>query len=310
MTSTPVLVTGIHRSGTTWVGKMLAAGGALAYVSEPLNVFHRPGVLRAPVHYWYTYVSSENEADYLPAFQETLRLDYHTGAELKSLRSPKDVARMARDWSIFARGRSRRQRVLLKDPFAVFSALWFAERLNCQVVILVRHPAAFVSSLKRLDWDFDFRDLLAQPALMRDWLAPFRAELESAVAKPLDLIGQAGLLWRVVYHVVAQYKEKHPAFHIIRHEGFSLDPLTEFESLYAALDLPFTGRARRRISRSTAAANPAEVSARSIYSVKLDSRANLKNWQKRLTQDEIARIRSLTGDIAAHFYSSEDWQPG
>jgi hypothetical protein len=44
----PILVTGAHRTGTTWVGKMLAASPQVAYISEPLNVWHRPGVLRAP----------------------------------------------------------------------------------------------------------------------------------------------------------------------------------------------------------------------------------------------------------------------
>lgn len=65
----PILVTGIHRSGTTWVGKMLAAGAHTAYVSEPLNINHRPGVFRAAVEHLYTYITNENEAEYLPAFE-------------------------------------------------------------------------------------------------------------------------------------------------------------------------------------------------------------------------------------------------
>ena len=50
----PILVTGAHRSGTTWVGKMLAASREVAYISEPLNKWHRPGVMAIPVEYWYT----------------------------------------------------------------------------------------------------------------------------------------------------------------------------------------------------------------------------------------------------------------
>ena len=34
----PILVTGAHRSGTTWVGRMLCASGEAHYVSEPFNV--------------------------------------------------------------------------------------------------------------------------------------------------------------------------------------------------------------------------------------------------------------------------------
>ena len=136
--------------------------------------------------------------------------------ELASLRSLRDLLRMLRDSFIFLRGRLTRQRVLLKDPFALFSAAWFSRRFDTQVVIVLRHPAAFVSSLKRLNWSFDFADLLAQPALMRDYLAPFRQEMESA---PDDLIGQASLLWRIGTHTISQLKMKHPEFHIIQHES-------------------------------------------------------------------------------------------
>ena len=52
----PILVTGAHRTGTTWVGRLLAAAPAVAYISEPLNVLHRPGVFRAKVANWYTYI--------------------------------------------------------------------------------------------------------------------------------------------------------------------------------------------------------------------------------------------------------------
>ena len=118
----PLLVTGAHRSGTTWVGKMLAANGQFAYISEPLNVLHRPGVMRTPVKHWYTYICAENESHFLPALRETLAYRYHIWAELKSLRSRKDFLRMGRDLSIFMTGKLRSQRPLLKDPFSVFSA--------------------------------------------------------------------------------------------------------------------------------------------------------------------------------------------
>ncbi len=138
----PILVTGAHRTGTTWVGRMLAAGSQTAYISEPLNVLHRPGVLRAKVEHWYTYICNENEAGYLSSFLALLRLRYHLLDEVRSLRSGKDFLRMGRDLGIFLRGRLARKRILLKDPFAVFSLLWFAERLNCRVAVTVRHPDA------------------------------------------------------------------------------------------------------------------------------------------------------------------------
>ena len=301
----PILVTGAHRTGTTWVGKMLAASSQVAYISEPLNVWHRPGVMRASVSKWYTLICEENEAQYLPAFREMLGLRYGFWQELRSLRSRKDLLRLGRDFSIFLQGRLLRQRPLIKDPFAVFSAPWFAERLGCRVVVTVRHPAGFASSLKRLDWPFDFCDLLEQPLLMQRWLDVDRAEMEMASAD--DIIGQAALLWRVVYRIVARMMKLYPSFIVVRHEDLSHDPVACYRDLYAALDLDFTPNVEQTILNSSSSENPAELSRKKVHAVKLDSRANLNNWKKRLSTDEIARIRNMTGKTARLFYSEEEW---
>lgn len=302
----PILVTGAHRTGTTWVGKMLATNRQTAYISEPLNVLHRSGVLRVPVDHWYAYTTKENEGRYLPAFQELLAFRYHLLDEIRSLRSRRDFLRMGRDYFIFLNGRLRRQRPLLKDPFAVFSIPWFAERLNCKVVITVRHPAGFAGSLKRLNWPFDFGNLLAQPALMRDYLESDRAEMESMPAH--DIIGQASLLWRMVYRVVASVRRQHPDLVVVRHEDLSLDPLAGYRQLYEALRLDYTDKVQQAILNSSSSENPAELSKKKAHSVKLDSRANMDNWKKRLGADEIACIRRITGEIAGIFYPEQEWQ--
>jgi hypothetical protein len=304
-TQAPILVTGAHRTGTTWVGKMLAASPQVAYISEPLNAWHRPGVLRAPVSNWYTYINGDNESEYLPAFHEMLAFRYGLRREIRSLRSRKDFLRMGRDFSIFLRGRLLHQRPLLKDPFAVFSAPWFAERLGCRVVITVRHPAGFASSLKRLDWPFAFRELLQQPLLMQRWLAVDRAEME--LAQSDDIIGQTALLWRIIYRVVARMMKLHPSFIVVRHEDLSQDPVPCYRDLYAALDLDFTPKVEQVILNSSSSENPAELSKKNVHAVNLDSRANLDNWKKRLSLDEIKRIRKITGKTARLYYSDEEW---
>jgi glycosyltransferase involved in cell wall biosynthesis len=304
----PILVTGVHRSSTTWVGKMLTANRQYTYVSEPLNILHRTGVMRIPTKHWYTYVCKDNEHLYLSAFYETMRLRYHTLQEFGTLRSPKDLGRMARDWGAFTFGRKTGKQVLLKDPFAVFSAEWFARRLGCAVVIAVRHPAAFVSSLKRLHWPFEFEDLLAQPYLMRDWLEPFRSDIEAAQHAKDDMIFQGSVLWRVIYSVVWQYGQSFPEFQIVRHEDLSLDPLNQFKAVYEALSVPFTAKVVKSILKSTNPGNPTELPLDSIHAVRLDSKANLKNWQKRLTTEEIDRVYDLTRDVADRYYSAEDWK--
>jgi len=301
----PILVTGTHRSGTTWVGKMLAADAMTAYISEPLNVLHRPGVFRAKVKYWYPYICEENESEYIPAFEELLEFDYHLWDEIRSIRSRRDVLRMGRDFLIFYNGLMRGQRLLLKDPFAVFSTPWFAKRLNCNVVITVRHPAAFASSLKRLNWPFDFQDLLAQPLLMRDYLEPYREQMQSV--KQDDVIGQAALLWRLIYGAVHALQGSNPDFIIVRHEDLSLDTISGYRALYKALGLEFTSRVEKTILSSSSSENPRELSRKKVHAVKLDSRASVDNWKKRLTSEEIARVRWGTEEISTLYYSDAEW---
>ena len=305
MNDQPILVTGAHRSGTTWVGKMLAADADTAYISEPLNVLHRPGVFRAPVKHWYTYINNENESEYLPAFHELLNFEYHTLLEIRSLRSRKDFLRMGRDFHTFFIGNMHGQRALLKDPFAVFSTPWFAQKLNCQVVITLRHPAAFASSLKRLNWFFDFHDLLDQPALMRDHLEAERAEMESI--KPDDIIGQSALLWRMIYRFVHSTRSLFPDFKIVRHKDLALDPVEAYKALYKSLGLTFDKKVEDIILNSSNSENPAELSKRNTHSVKLDSRASVENWKKHLNTDEITRIRKMTESVSHLFYSDTEW---
>jgi hypothetical protein len=303
---TPILVTGAHRSGTTWVGRMLAANPHTAYISEPLNVLHRPGIFRAPVKHWYLYLHDQNQDEYLDALRELLGFKYHLFLEIQALRTRRDAMRMGRDLAIFLKGRFLHQRALLKDPFAVFSAPWFAKQLGCQVVITVRHPAGFASSLKRLNWPFDFHDLLNQDRLMQDHLQQDRRMMESIT--PEDVIGQAALLWKMIYRVVHEISIRHTDFLIVRHEDLSLDPVGGFRRVYDSIGLPFDNRVQETILHSSSSENPAEISPTRIYSVKLDSRANLDNWKKRLHAEEIARIRRITEDISGFFYADEEWR--
>ena len=303
----PILVTGMHRSGTSWVGRMLNFSQRTTYISEPLNVLHRRGVFDAGVSRWYEYVHPGNAQRFKPALERTLDLRYRLGRELRTLRSFRDFGRMLRDWWLFAIGRFARQRPLLKDPFALFSVPWFIEELDCEAVIVVRHPAAAVSSLKRLGWNFDFADLLAQSELMQAWLAPFRQEIEAELQREPDVIRQGALLWRMLYHTAHHLQQRHPHIRLVRHEDLSRRPLEEYEQLYLDLELPFGRRARRGIARATRGGNPSEVSLHDIYATRLDSQANLFNWKRRLTAEEIARIRAITADVADLFYSDEDW---
>jgi len=93
---------------------------------------------------------------------------------------------------------------------------------------------------------------------------------------------------------------------VLRHEDLSRDPLAGFARAYESLGLAYTAQVQERIGASSSSENPAELSRQKVHAVKLDSRANLDNWKKRLTADEISRIRKMTEDVAQLYYP-EAW---
>lgn len=305
----PILVTGMPRSGKTWVASMLEASGSVVHLPEPLNVNHPPGtrVLSVPVHHQFQYICAENEEQFLDAYRDLAGLRYHLLDELRANHAPSALPAVARGLVAALSGRLTGKRALVADPYAAFSCEWLARRLGFHVVVTVRHPAAVVSSHKRLGWGFRAEDLLDQPLLMRDWLEPFRPELERLVGSD-DLIAQAALLWRMVYAAVTQLRGRVPELSVVRHEDLSLDPRRGFERIYDRLGLPFTPAAQRTIARSSDSQNPSEVALDWPHSVQLDSRANLDNWRQRLSRAEIDQVRGSTGDVASSFYTEDDWR--
>jgi len=286
---------------------MLAEAKGVGLINEPTNPGNqRAGVCAAHFSHYFTYITTENEDTYVNAFRSMLQFDFQYSSALKSIRTPKDVARAVRDAWMFRKAGMGARRALVKDPIALFVAEWFAHRFDAYVVIIVRHPAAFAGSLKRMNWLADFREFLDQPLLMRDHLGSFEEELKDAVVQPRDLIGQAILQWRMLYHTVDRYRKAHPKWSVVRHEDLSADPVEQFRELYGVLGLDYTTEIEQAIVASSSMGTAAADDQRQ-HVLQRDSRSNIKSWKERLSEEEVARIREGTQDVAPLFYSDADW---
>jgi hypothetical protein len=301
----PILVTGAHRSGTTWVGKMLALAPGVGYVHEPFSPRTPRGLSPAGFRHYYAVVTPENAARYRSGLERSLELRYDLGAQLAGARSWRDLARVPVDYRRLRRWRGNGSRPLVKDPIALLSAEWLAETFGMDVVVLIRHPAAFAASLKRLGWHHDFATFFDERGRLPEVVAPFEAEIREQADRPGDPVAQATLLWRLLYHAVDGYRERHPDWVFLRHEDLSLDPLATFERLYGRLGLTLTPAAREQIARSSDSDNPAELPT--PHAVALASAASLGRWRQDLTADEVETLRERTRDVWPRFYSDEDW---
>ena len=307
MSAAPILVTGMPRSGTTWAAHMLAAGKQVAYINEPLNPQHppggSPGVLNADVEHRFQYICDDNDQRFAPAYRDLVGLRYRPLAELRRNHTLRDVPRQAHFIRTFAGGRLRQRRVLVADPYAVFSIPWFLGR-GFQVVVMVRSPGATVSSRKRLGWLYNIAELEQQPLLVRDVLGPLGLQTRTdAVGRDAQIIDTGALLWTAIYAAVHSYRDLPGSLQVVRHEDLSREPEAEFGRLYGSLGLEFTAGAAAEIRRSTTAATT-EVPVNDPHQVRLDSRANLESWKSRLTDAERERIAELTRGVAQHYYDA------
>src|SRR5919202_1840254 len=306
----PILVTGSHRSGTTWVGKMISACPSVAYINEPFSPetyrIYR-GRCGAKFIYWNTYVTDENEAAFYKHIKNTLEFRYNLGGQLNANRNFVDFKRMLKEYFIYWGYRSRNLVPLIKDPLAVFSAEWLANKFDMNVLVLIRHPAAFVSSLKRLNWNYNFSPLLEQPLLMRDYLYPFEQEITEYVALEKDIIDRAALLWTMIYSVVLKYKKYHPNWIYMRYEDIAKDPIPCFEYLFNRFGLEFSDSVKATIQDYTAPSNPIDAPEGDWSLRKRKSKENIGSWKNKLSQDEITRIKAQVEEVSNKFYSDEDW---
>jgi hypothetical protein len=304
--SVPILVTGSHRSGTGWTSHMICTAPSVAEIMEPFNLRrHRPGIFNAKPTHWFPYVCGDNEQAFLAPMDDMLGFHYRPLAGLMAVRSGKDVGRLGRDWYRFARNRRMAKRPLIKDPIAFFSAGWLADTFGMDVVALIRHPAGFALSLKRLGWTHPFEHFSAQPLLMRDYLWPFEREIEEAAKNPPPVFDQAILLWRLIHHVMLEYRRTRPNWGFFRLEDVARDPVGSFQDIYERLGLRFDERTEQVVLQHSDPSNPRE--SKDPSDVKRDSRRSVWLWKDRLTQTEIDYIRSGVEDVSQEFYTDTDW---
>lgn len=285
---------------------MLALARGVQYIHEPFNPVAPAGVCTADFDHYFVYVTRRNETGYLSPLSRTIAFRYAWPAAAREMDTLRRTRRTIHEGLGFEWARLRRARPLVKDPLALLSSEWLAERFGMEILVMIRHPAAFVSSVKRLDWQYSFAELLADRQLMTDHLSGFETELQDHVRRPQDILSQAVLTWRILYSVVATFRRRHPEWLFVRHEDISLEPARLFEDIYRRFHLDFTARVLREIDAHSRSANPREIE--SAYSTYVDSRANVSNWQRRLSDDEIARIRNAVEDVSHGFYSDDDWQ--
>lgn len=309
MSSTPLLVTGLPRSGTSWTGKMLEASGEVVYVNEPMSRSRppggSPGVLNAPVDHRFQYVDPRDDDIWRRAFADTLRLRFRPLAELRAVRHPYHLARGVKYGTGFTLGALRSRRAMLDDPNAVFASRWLTETMGVKTVFVVRDPVGLIGSWRQLGWRPHLDALLAQPALVRDHLADDVDAISDALDSG-DWLHQMCCLWNVGHRFIDAARTELDDAIVWRYEDLASEPLDQFERLYEWFGLTWSESARAAIDDATSASGDRHRGfawsglSRTAFR-RMDSRASVSRVERRLDPDEIERVRGATDVLLERF---------
>ena len=299
----PILITGSPRSGTSWAGRIIGQAPFIRYIHEPFNISSNPCRCGVNFKYWFYYLSPGNVLEFEEHLKHVMYPAYSRAGLLNSIteivqsRRIRPLAKYLQAYLF--------HRVLLKDPLAVFSAETLARLFDMDVVVLIRHPAAIVSSYKALNWSHPFSHFLHQPELMEEHLAPFQAEIEDFVKNEYDIVDQVALLWKLIHHMIIKYQKTQPGWVFVRHEDLASDPIEGYRNLFNRLELPFSEHIHGVIRAHSFQAQLSDTTR--PYTVKQNSSEVNSKWKKYLTPGDLSRIRKRVEEVSSHFFSQDEW---
>lgn len=289
-----IFLTGTHRSGTTWLAKMLAASG-IWYVHEP----YAPKKGRWPRSFEFRESGRADPAADKIAF-DVLRGDFRAALNLPNADHPMMPLRLFRP---------RMNRMLIKDPLACLMTEYLTSRHGFQTLILFRHPAGFASSLQRLGWPRAafLRQFLADESLMAVHLEPYRTLIERHSKE--DGIAAAAVLHGALNTVLWHFAEAGVGTPV-QFENLCRDPLEQLRDLFGQLKLPYDDTVREA-HRQACFGHSRSVDSYHPHAVARNSLAMADSWKLQLPADDVRSVREIWERFDLPLYrSDEDWRSG
>jgi hypothetical protein len=305
-----IFVTGVPRSGTTFVGTMLSSPLEVDYIHEPFNPrCGMPGITQG-----YRYVRPGLDTEEMQRYHALVKTIFSYDLKLKGRIPEKDSwLRKATKRVVGSRGpfhlrlaRSNpfHKAAVIKDPTGGLLSEYLYLHFNVRPVIVIKHPTSFIASLKRVNWWPGFSRLGDQQCLIEDY---FSDDTDFVTRDWSDPVLGAAAFWRAMHKVLLTQASKYPDWQVVTHERLSQDPVSTFRHLYDALDLPWHGSVQRKILRLTQGNRSAEARSGAVQDFRRNSADIFKMRRDSLTLRERKAIFEIVEDVALQLYTRESF---
>ncbi len=160
----PIILLSTRRSGTTFLMRLLFSQPGLDYVDQPLNMWdYHPHYKRLPHPFLRTFVDP-SEVD------EARLIEYLDGLLKGRYRLRNQWNFLEPDYSFVV------DRLVLKELESLSMIEWYLDKLDADILYLVRHPIAVALSIIKLDWGETAEAYLQSPSFRNKFLYGNREE--------------------------------------------------------------------------------------------------------------------------------------
>ena len=261
-----ILVLGLPRGGTTWIGRALAATPDSVYVHEPDGV-HEPFAFRARTRDRVTHYPAPSISAALPEHERLWRGAFAGGRPAASVRDrvarrtyaavPAEVRRDAREtgkypWrlrialatAVPLTARTDVENVVVKSVNGALAADWLADRFDPAVVIVTRDLRNVVASWRSIGlgapgWDV-YDEIRAEAA--RRW--------EVDIPPKGGPVERTATLCSVLLLALHDSARRHPDWKWIVHEESTQDPDGTLKRVATELGLTWSSAAQEFVAGS------------------------------------------------------------
>lgn len=279
----PILVTGLPRSGTTWLARQLTRAPGLALAGrEPMNPRAKQFALGGTLHAWTRLGEAATVEQ-----RRTLRRVYQG-------REPRVYSRYGvRQWSAAL----PTTRLVVKDPFALLSLPLLNEVTSARPVILFRHPGALLASYLRMGWSPAVQEIAALRLVPSDRGGP-----PAEPPREVDAVAAMTWFWSTCYNAVLDDLATVPSAVLVDHAELARGGDEALRRLMVTCDVPAANlrkgpsvRARsasRRTGRDTDT-KPA------LHSFDRTAVEVAEAWRGSMSAEDALRVEELTASTWA-----------
>lgn len=281
--SQPILVTGMPRSGTTWLARLLAAapGSALAG-REPMNPRGKQYALGGTLPGW-------------------TRLDEPSPRQRRALQL---AYRGLNPWVYSRYGRRQWAaplpwtRIIVKDPFAMLSLPAVSRTTGARIVFVYRHPGAVLASYRRMGWDPDLLELAPLVDSHR-----VRAADDGLDVADLPLPGEVGApeamgrFWGALHAMALRDAQQTPGLVVVSHAELAGGGAAAARRLYGALGLPWSRQAEAGLAQE---ATTSDARTGGLHDFDRDPAQVANAWRAKLAPGELEAVEAVTVGMRDH----------